>query len=194
MMLPDKIDKLDIKEQVLVKDVMSNPVMTVEEGTSADRVAQLIERHRVGCLVVVGEGEKPLGIITERDLATRIVAKDLQPSKVHAEDVMTSPLITISPNETITEAARRMGRLNIRRLGVLPKGATKLIGIITSRDILKVTPELMAIVLEKKKIAEDALEDISENLAMTGYCERCGNWSGNLKESSGDFLCEECVD
>ena len=193
-MLPDKIDKLDIKEQVLVKDVMSNPVMTVEEGTSADRVAQLIERHRVGCLVVVGEGEKPLGIITERDLATRIVAKDLQPSKVHAEDVMTSPLITISPNETITEAARRMGRLNIRRLGVLPKGATKLIGIITSRDILKVTPELMAIVLEKKKIAEDALEDISENLAMTGYCERCGNWSGNLKESSGDFLCEECVD
>lgn len=194
MMLPDKIDKLDIKEQVLVKDVMSNPVMTVEEGTSADRVAQLIERHRVGCLVVVGEGEKPLGIITERDLATRIVAKDLQPSKVHAEDVMTSPLITISPNETITEAARRMGRLNIRRLGVLPKGATKLIGIITSRDILKVMPELIEIVLEKKKIAEATLADFSEHLAMTGYCERCGNWSGNLKESNGDFLCEECTD
>jgi predicted transcriptional regulator len=194
MMLPDKIDKSDIKEQVLVKDVMSKPVMTVEEGTSADRVAQLIERHRVGCLMVVGEGEKPLGIITERDLATRIVAKDLQPSKVHAEDVMTSPLITINPNETITEAARRMGRLNIRRLGVLPKGATKLIGIITSRDILKVMPELIEIVLEKKKIAEATLADFSEHLAMTGYCERCGNWSGNLKESNGDFLCEECID
>lgn len=193
-MLPDKIDKSDIKEQVLVKDVMSKPVMTVEEGTSADRVAQLIERHRVGCLMVVGEGEKPLGIITERDLATRIVAKDLQPSKVHAEDVMTSPLITINPNETITEAARRMGRLNIRRLGVLPKGATKLIGIITSRDILKVMPELIEIVLEKKKIAEATLADFSEHLAMTGYCERCGNWSGNLKESNGDFLCEECID
>ena len=193
-MLPDKIDKLDIKEQVLVKDVMSKPVMTVEEGTSADRVAQLIERHRVGCLVVVGEGEKPLGIITERDLATRIVANDLQPSKVHAEDVMTSPLITINPNETITEAARRMGRLNIRRLGVLPKGATKLIGIITSRDILKVMPELIEIVLEKKKIAEATLADFSEHLAMTGYCARCGNWSGNLKESNGDFLCEECIE
>jgi len=107
---------------------------------------------------------------------------------------MTAPLITINPNETITEAARRMGRLNIRRLGVLPKGANKLIGIITSRDIIKVMPELIELVLEKKKIAEDTLAEFSENLAMTGYCERCGNWSGNLKESNGDFLCEECID
>ena len=58
--MPDKIGKLDIKEQVSVKDVISKPVVTVKEETSADKVAQLMERHSVGCLVVVGEGEKPL--------------------------------------------------------------------------------------------------------------------------------------
>ena len=66
---------------------------------------------------------------------------------------MTTPLVTIEPDATITEAARRMNRLDIRRLGVIYKG--NLVGIISSKDVLGVMPELIEIIQERSRI-EDA--------------------------------------
>lgn len=192
------------EEQLLVKDVMTTPLITVKENTCIPMIAQLMKHCKIGSVVVTSEKGKPLGIITERDLVVRILTKitdkglvkrvlggDAHIGKLTAGEVMTSPLVVITPDKTLVEAARKMRRHDIRRLGVTSKG--KLIGIISNKDILTVTPELIEILRERKKIAEVATADFSEHLAIAGYCERCGNWSNNLKESNGNFLCEECV-
>jgi CBS domain-containing protein len=176
----------------LVKDVMSSPVITIQEDAPANRVAELMDKHGFGCIIVAGQSAKPLGIITERDLVGRVLAKNVKPDLVKAKDVMTSPLITIEPAETISEAARRMSRLNVRRLGVTYRG--QLIGLLSSKDILAVMPELLETIQERALIegenrAEEATEEPTPH---AGYCDRCEAWSDNLEEANGEFLCEDC--
>jgi len=176
----------------LVKDVMSSPVITTQEAAPANKVAELMDKHGLGCIIVTGKGAKPLGIITERDLVGRVLAKNVKPDTLKAKEVMTSPLITIEPDETISEAARRMSRLNIRRLGVTYKG--QLVGLLSSKDILAVMPELLETIQEKALIEGEnrAQEPAEESAPTAGYCDRCGSWSDDLKEVNGEFLCEDC--
>ena len=104
---------------------------------------------------------------------------------------MTSPLITIDPDEPLSEAARRMSQLNLRRLGVMYKG--NLVGLLSSKDVLNVTPELIEIIQEKARIARlSETEEVVESTPSTGYCDKCGEWSDNLAEIEGEFTCEEC--
>jgi CBS domain-containing protein len=182
--------EMGIRARMLVKDVMTSPVITVNEKEPVTKVAQLIGKHDLGCIIVTGKDGKPLGIITERDLVTRVLAKNRPRYKLTAKDVMTAPLITIDPDETLSEAARRMSRLNIRRLGVMYKG--ELVGIISSKDILAITPELIEIMQEKAKIQGEAMAEEEGYLPMAGYCDRCAQWSDTLEEVEGSFICEDC--
>lgn len=183
--------EMGLRTRMLVKDVMSSPVITVDEDATVAKAAQLMAKGHIGCIIVASKEEKPLGIITETDFVTRVLAKNIQPSKLTAKEVMTSPLITVDPDETLSETARRMSQLNIRRLGVMYKG--KLVGIISSKDILAITPELIEIIQEKARIERGtAVEESSESAPLAGYCEHCGGWSDDLTEVEGNFLCEEC--
>lgn len=178
--------------KLLVKDVMSSPVVTIEESAPANKAAELLDKLGLGCIIVTNKKGKPLGIITERDLVGRILAKNLKPDAVKVQEVMTSPLITIESDETISEAARKMSRLNIRRLGVIYKG--QIIGLLSSKDILAVMPELIETIQEHAIIdGENRAEAAAEVTAPSaGYCDRCGSWSDNLAEVNGEFLCEDC--
>lgn len=183
---------LGLRSKMLVKDVMSSPVITIGENAPANKAAELMDKHGLGCIIVTSKDAKPIGIITERDLVGRVLAKNVKPDAIKAKDVMTSPLMTIEPDETISEAARRMSRLNIRRLGVIYKG--QLIGLVSSKDILSVVPELLETIQENALIegenrAEEATE---ESTPLAGYCDHCGGWSEDLKEVDGEFLCEDC--
>ena len=172
-----------------VRDIMSSPVITVKGATPVDKVAQLMGKHSIGCVIVTGEGEMPLGIITERDLALRVVAKNLQPQKVSAREVMSSPLFTTDPDQPIATVARTMGRVNIRRLVVVEKG--KLTGIITSKDITATIPALIEVIEERARLGR-AITGGLEDEILTGCCESCGNWSEVLREVDGRYLCENC--
>ncbi|RLI12118.1 inosine-5-monophosphate dehydrogenase [Candidatus Bathyarchaeota archaeon] len=181
---------LERRSEMLVKDIMSSPVVTADDGTPASEVARLMEKHKVGCVIINDKSGRPIGIITERDLVVRVVAKNLYPGEIKAEDIMSRPLVTISSEETLSNAAREMSRLNIRRLGVMYKG--KLVGIISSRDILAVTPELIEIMQEKARIENQSIMEEHEGFSSAGYCDSCGEWSDDLREIDGSFLCEEC--
>ena len=182
---------LEIRSRMLVKDVMSSPVVTVNKDEPVSKVAQLMEKHKIGCIIISTEDEKPIGIITERDIVERVVAKNILPSEITAKQIMSTPLVTVNPEETISDAARKMSLLNIRRLAVMHKG--KLAGVISSKDILAVTPELIEIILEKARIENQNMTEENEgSLLSTGYCDNCGGWSDNLKEVEGNFLCEDC--
>lgn len=184
--------EIGIRERMMVKDVMSSPVFTVNENASIKKVAQLMGKQNVGCIVVTSKEDNPLGIITESDLVVRVLAKNTLPSDLTAGEVMTAPMIAVDPDETLSEAARRMSRLNIRRLGVIYKG--RLVGLVSSKDILAVTPELIEIIQERAKIGKAAAaeEEVPEQAPLAGYCDGCGQWSDTLKENEGDFLCEDC--
>jgi CBS domain-containing protein len=187
------MSEIGLRTRMVVKDVMSSPVVTLDEGATSNKVANLMDENKLGCLIVTNNTGKPVGIITERDLVIRVLAKNLKPDAVKAREIMTSPLVTIEPEATISEAARRMSRLNIRRLGVIYKG--NLVGVVSSKDILGVMPELIEIIQERTRIegaaeAEETTE--AEEMSLSGYCDRCGAFSENLKVVNGQNLCEDC--
>jgi len=187
------MSEIGLRTRMVVKDVMSSPVVTLDENATSNEVANLMDKNELGCVIVTNKTGKPVGIITERDLVIRVLAINLKPDAVKAKEIMTSPLVTIEPEATISEAARRMSRLNIRRLGVIYKG--NLVGIVSSRDILGVMPELIEIIQERTRIegaaaAEETSE--AEEMSLSGYCDRCGVFSENLKDVNGQNLCEDC--
>ena len=184
--------EIGLRFRMLVKDVMSSPAITTPEDTLVDKTAQMMSEDKLGCIVVTSKDGKAIGIITESDLVKRVLAKNLKPSKLTAKEVMSTPLITVDPDEVLTETAKRMNKLKVRRMGVIYKG--NLVGIISSRDILAITPELLENMQEKARIEREPEidEDESESKPQAGYCERCGSWSENLDEIDGTYLCEEC--
>jgi len=177
---------------MLVKDVMSSPVVAIDESAPANRAAELMDKDDLGCIIVTNKQGKALGIITERDLVVRVLAKNLKPDTLKAKQVMTSPLMTIEPDATINEAARRMSKLNIRRLGVIYKGQIQ--GLLSSKDILGVVPELLETIQEQARIENENNEEETEKepAPLAGNCDRCGTWSDDLKDRNGQLLCEDC--
>jgi len=184
--------EIGLRTRMLVKDVMTSPAVTVAEDAPVDKTAQLMSNDKLGCIIVTSKHGKALGIITESDLVRRVLAKNIRPSKLTAKEVMSTPLITVDPDELLTETARRMSKLDVRRLGVMYKG--NLVGVISSKDILAVTPELLENMQEKARIERETEveEESSESAPLAGYCEQCGSWSDNLAEVEGTYLCEEC--
>lgn len=187
------MSEIGIRTRMIVKDVMTSPVITTEETASANKVAELMLSNKVGCVIVVDKLENAIGIVTERDLVVRVLAKNVAPSNAKAKDFMTSPLMTVEPDTAVTDAARTMSKNDVRRLGVLYKG--KLVGIVSSKDILGVMPELLEIMQERTRIegagGPETTEE-AEEAPLSGYCDRCGVYSDDLIEINGKFLCEDC--
>jgi CBS domain-containing protein len=187
------MSEIGMRTRMLVKDVMTSPVVTVDEVASANKVAALMLDNKVGCVIVVDKTGNAIGIVTERDLVARVLAKNLAPSSAKSKDFMSCPLITVQPDVPVNDAARMMSRRDIRRLGVLYKG--KLVGIVSSKDILDVMPELLEIMQERTRIegasGSEEPEEVEE-APLLGYCDRCGVYSEDLKDVDGKFLCEDC--
>jgi CBS domain-containing protein len=175
--------------EVKVEDVMSTPVITIKETDSVLTAAKLMKKHRIGCVVVVDKAGKPHGLITERDVVRRVTALDLLPSKVQAGKSMTKPAVTVSPSANVTEAAKKMREVKIRRLIVVE--ADRLKGIVTSNDIVDITPALIDVIAEKSQIAP--VPRVKEAEEVSGYCDRCGSWADELKPHDGQFVCDECL-
>jgi CBS domain-containing protein len=178
----------EFRTTISIKDIMSAPVVTVAEGESAESAAKYMAERDLGSIVVVDDKSHPIGIITERDIVVRVTARNLLPSNVEASSIMSAPLRTVSPDVDIKKAADLMHKQKIRRLVVLEKG--KMIGVVSSKDILAITPALIEIIMEKAKITSTPALPVGTEFA--GNCDRCGNWSDVLREVEGRFLCDEC--
>jgi CBS domain-containing protein len=182
--------EIGLRTKMLVKDIMSSPVITIDEDETSNKAAVSMEKNNLGAVIVTNKAGKSIGIITERDLVNRVIAKNLKPDTIKGKEIMTTPLVTIEPEATISDAARRMTRLDIRRLGVIYKG--NLLGIISSKDILGVMPELIDTMVEKSRIEGEACIEEDEEVPMSGYCDRCGAYNENLKERNGQNICDDC--
>ncbi|MEK6866385.1 MAG: CBS domain-containing protein [Thermoproteota archaeon] len=117
-----------------VKDVMISDLTTLDVSTSIRDAAKLMDEKDIGCIIVT-KNQLPIGILTERDFVKRIAAKE-KSLTASLEEVMSSPLIEIDPNETVWEAAQIMKTNNIHKLPV--KKNNQIIGIVTTTDLVKI--------------------------------------------------------
>ncbi len=167
---------------------MNSPVITADPSDSIKQVAEKMTTSKAGSVVIVDE-EFPIGIVTDGDIVTKVVSKDLTPSSVRAVEVMSKPLHIIESEKEIIEAAREMRRFGIKRLGVSYK--KRLVGIISISDILAITPELFDIISEKAMIVTGRAS--AQPTFLAGYCDQCNQWSDTLLEVDGRFVCRECT-
>jgi len=117
---------------ILVTDIMTKAIISVPGETTVFQVAKMMEQGGIGAILVKKDGHL-CGIITDRDYATKIVCNNL-PSDTAVEEIMSSPLITINYDETISAAAKRMTSKKIRKLAVTDNG--NVVGLITSTDLV----------------------------------------------------------
>ncbi len=173
-----------MKYAVPVAEVMSHhPVVVGPEATVAEAAVVMRDRD-VGSILVIADS-KPMGIVTEKDLVTKVVARDVLPSKVKVTEIMSSPVVSIDPLTEVTEAARKMASLHIRRLPVVKGG--DLLGMLTEADILRIWPALIEVTRERARIASQPNGEEVE-----GYCEKCSLFAEDLVEVDGQLLCGGC--
>jgi CBS domain-containing protein len=116
-----------------VKDIMTKDVVSISVERSVFEAAELMCFSQLGCLVVV-DGEVPVGIVTERDIVRRVVARK-SPLDTKVSKVMSKSLITVDPDASLREAARLTSSNKIRRLPVSKDN--KLVGIVGAADFVR---------------------------------------------------------
>lgn len=199
-----------------ISEVMTSTVHSILPNESVQNAAKFMLDNKVGSVIIESDAKKrkSLGIVTERDIVTRVVALGKDPSKVKVDNIATRPVVTVASNMDIAEAMRLMARLNIRRI-VIVEG-NEVVGIVTYRDLLRVAPSLLEIALEYEKIGFKNVDDASEvdynieedydkdseleknayGLTTGYYCTDCGEWYDGAPEGyeyDGGPLCGTCI-
>jgi len=136
---------------MIVKDIMSNEIASLNSDDSIERAAQLMKQYDVGSIPVCCHNEV-IGIVTDRDIALRCVASGQDSKHQKVSDIMTSNPVVGSPQMNVNEAAKIMSEKQIRRLPIVENNS--LVGIVALGDI-SLEPAL-------QDNAEEALKNISQ--------------------------------
>lgn len=115
-----------------VKDYMSKEVPTIEDRVSVTEAAKTISESGKGFLLVLKAG-RPTGIVTVRDFVNKVIARELDPAKVSVGEIMSSPLLSIDPDEDLIKASEVMQEHDVRQLPVIKDGI--IYGVLTARNI-----------------------------------------------------------
>ena len=118
-----------------VSDIMSSPVETIERETTIDEVARVFAEEGVGSLII---GDDPIeGIITEHDVV-KSIGNGRDPKETTVEELMSDPVVTIRPHDTVENAGDRMGNNGVKKLPVTEEGIP--VGIVTTTDLAHFLP------------------------------------------------------
>lgn len=134
---------------IIVRDIMAKNIKTVKPDDTVHAAVQKMNKFGIGSVIVISSG-RPVGIITETNIMRRVVEPRMDPVTVWAKDIMTSPLVTIDQMAAVEEAAKIMVDKNISRLPVM--NGNKLVGLISSTDIVKANPTQLGILDELLRV------------------------------------------
>lgn len=150
-----------------VKDVMARRVLLVEASSSAKNAARMMNKFGVSSLIVSSEGDV-VGILTERDILTRVVASGQDPEQVEVSEIMSEPIIVVNPDTPIEQAVQIMLMERIKKLPVMEKdeGKIRLVGILSMTDIARMQPHLI------ENIKNLTQKDDPEMMAELGFYVR----------------------
>ena len=138
--------------------------------------------ENIGSIIIM-EKDKPVGIVTDWDIVSKAIVNDAKPSQIKAKEVM-KDLYHRKWGEHYR--SRLLRKHNIKRLGVVYKN--RLVGIISSSDVIAVTPDLVEIVSEKATIIRGELGMARSARNVSGFCDQCGEWSDLLQYDEGIYL------
>jgi predicted transcriptional regulator len=148
--------------KLLVAHVMIKNVVTIEAGQNVLLAAQVMEEKGVSSLPVVSKG-KLIGIVTEKDMVIRVVARGLNGKKLLVEEIMSYPVAITSPETQLEEATKMMLSKGVRKLPVVEDG--HVIGILSLTDVAKAYPEVYSTL--KKLVDEVIIEKKTNDFYIT---------------------------
>ena len=119
----------------IIKDVMTSNPCSIDAEKSVAYAAKMMREEDVGLAPIV-EGDKLIGMLTDRDIAIRVVAEGRNPEQVKVADVASKQVVTIDPQQDLDEALRIMAEHQVRRLPVIEEGG-KLVGVVAQADIAR---------------------------------------------------------
>ena len=123
-----------VEEGRLVSDIMKKKVISIDETKTIKEAASLMNEAKIGSIIITKD-DIPVGILTERDFVTKIAVEEI-PLSVSLSQVMIKPLLVVTPNQTVWEAAEIMKNMEVHRLAV-QKG-NKIIGMVSTTDLIKI--------------------------------------------------------
>ena len=134
---------------ILVRDIMRRNVKTVRTDDSVHAAVLKMNKFQIGSVIVTNNG-RAVGIITERNILERIVEPRLDPATIWAKDIMSAPLVTVDPNDTVDEAAKVMAQKRIKKLPVVE--GDKIVGVVSTSDIVRANPTQIGILEELLRV------------------------------------------
>jgi len=170
---------------ITVGQVVKRRAVIVKPDDTIEKVAKILSRHKVGSAVVV-EDDEIVGVITDRDILDKVVAKGRDPKTVKVREVMTKNPVTIEDDYDIGDAIDKMMEKGIRRLLVTRLG--KPLGFVTAADLLAALNSMNS---------EGEEEETAEETEVYGICELCGQYGPLYKvypEGGEKWVCESCKD
>lgn len=140
-----------VKYGIRVREIMTRKPVTINKEASIATAAKIMTQNRVGSLIIIDKG-KLSGIITEGDILRRAFIKNKSPTKTKVWQIMTKDVVTAHPDDDLYHLTQIMNNKGIRRLPVVEN--EKVVGYITEKDLLKIEPSLLDVLIEKLKIKE----------------------------------------
>ncbi len=136
---------------ILIRDVMTKNPRVVRRDTSVQEVAATMAKFDISSVIVVEE-DRPVGVVTHKDIVSKVLLPRLPPETLRAREIMSTPVVRISEDASIEEAANLMAKRRIKKLAVVSSADNeKLVGIITSTDIVRTQPTLTALIEKSMK-------------------------------------------
>lgn len=136
-------------ERLTTGEVCTRNVTIAFKNTPVDGAARLMRENHVGCLVIVDEVDGKrivVGLLTDRDIVTGVVAAGLDPGTLHVEDVMTTDLVTAREEDSLIDLMRTMRRKGVRRIPVVA-GQGELVGVVTLDDVLDILSQELGLLV-----------------------------------------------
>ncbi len=134
---------------ILVRDVMTKEPRVVRRDTNVQEVVATMNKFDISSIIVVEE-KRPIGIVTHKDIVSKLVQARIPPDAVTAREIMSSPIITINEDSSIEEAARLMSKRRIKKL-IVTKNNNEHVGILTSSDLVREAPKTTELLNELLK-------------------------------------------
>ncbi len=175
-----------------IGDIMTRNFVSVSLDASIKICIREMIKGRVGS-VIVKDKDKLVGILTQGDIVRAIYNNNkVSLTETKARDICTKKVVTIKPSEDIASALNKMKKGH-KRLPVVSNG--RLVGLITIKDILRISPDLFSDVTDMIKIKEESekMKKFAATYRGEGMCEDCGNYKP-LIQLHGRLMCEDCSD
>ena len=152
-----------------VQEIMTRDPACCAPETPLEEVARLMVEHDCGCIPVLDEEKKPIGVITDRDICCRAVAQGKNPLELKASDCMTDQCIVVTPDTSVDDCCATLEKNQIRR-AVVVDDAGRCCGIVAQADLAERTDDLVKEVVRSVSRPTDAASGLEASATGKGGC------------------------